>query len=349
MRRYQLLHLEDDPHDAELIRTYLKDSGIPCSVICVSHREGYLRALANRPLDLVISDFNLKQFDGLEAFRLMQEHDPTIPFILVSGALGERRAVECLKTGMTDYVLKDQLERLPPAVERALREAQERRERLTAQAVLLERQQEIENLNQQLQRAIRESQHRIKNNLQILIGLVDAMRVDEASSSPPQTLTRLVSHIRGLATLHDLLTHQASIPGASLDSVSARFALERLIPAMASILTPRTITLDADDVELSLKQISSLSLMINELVSNAIKHGEGAIHISLKQDNKDLILDVCNEGSGFAPGFDPAQSTGIGLSIIESIGTWDLAGTLAYENTATGARVRLRFPCAGSL
>lgn len=342
MRAYQLLHLEDDPLDAELVRACLHDAGSNFTVTTVSRKESYEEALQTSPPDLVISDFNLTGFNGIQAFHLLEATDSTIPFILLSGALGESRAVECLKLGMTDYVLKDQLERLSPAVERALRESHERRERQAAEAALRERQKEIEDLNLRLQRAIMESHHRIKNNLQVLIALIDAMRLDDEPGT--QALTRLARHIRGLASLHDLLTHQTSTPGTPLDSVSARFALERLIPAMVNVLTPRTITLDADEVELSLKQVSSLSLLVNELVSNAIKHGDGAIHVSLKQEETQIQLDVYNEGPGFPPCFDATRSASIGLSLIESIGTWDLAGMLTFENTPSGARVGLSFP-----
>lgn len=345
MMTYQLLHLEDNPNDAELVRACLDASAIQCNVVLAMNQRDYLQAINEKPPDLVISDFRLRGFDGIQAFQLLQERNPNVPFILLSGALGESRAVECLRIGMTDFILKHHLERLAPLVERALREVQERRERITAQAALVERHQEIEDLNKRLQGAIWESQHRIKNNLQILNGLVDAMRADKIPGSP-QSLERLASHIRGLATLHDVFTYQTNTPGASLDRLSARLALERLIPAMASILAPRTLTLDAEDVELTVKQVTSLSLVVNELVSNAIKHGEGAIAISLKQDNVSLVLDVCNDGLGFPPSFDLQKSANTGLELIESIGTFDLGGTLSYENTATGARVRLRFPCA---
>lgn len=342
MTAFRFLHLEDDPLDAELVQGCLDDSGIPCILEVVASRDAYLSALAHGAPDLTISDYNLKGFDGIDAFHLLQQSDPTVPFLLVSGALGESRAVECLKMGMTDYILKDQLERLPQAIERALREARDRRERLVAETALRERQQEIEDLNRRLQRAVMESHHRIKNNLQVLVALVDAMRVGE--NSQPEALTRLARHIRGLATLHDLLTHQTITPGAPLDSVSARFALERLIPALASALDARNLTLDADDVELSLKQVSSIALLVNELVSNAIKHGNGAIVVSLKRDGDYLLLDVCNDGPGFPEGFDPERSASVGLNLIDSIGTWDLEGTLAYENVPSGARVRVRFP-----
>ena len=349
MMNFRLLHLEDDPLDAELVRACLEAALFSCQTTTVSKRESYMEALQAHPPDLVISDFNLSGFNGIEAFHLVQQHDPTIPFILLTGALGESRAVECLKMGMTDYVLKDQLERLPPAVERALREAYERRERLAAEASLQKHQQEIHDLNRRLHRAVLESHHRIKNNLQVLIALVDTMRLDDASGEQSESLARLARHIRGLATLHDLLTHQTSTPGASLDSVSARFALERLLPALASVLTPGALTLDADDIELTLKQISSLSLLVNELVSNAIKHGTGSIRVSLKQERELLVLEVRNDGSGFPSGFDPAVSASVGLNLIESIGTWDLEGKLTYENIPGGALVRLCFPKAADL
>ena len=342
MSARRILHLEDDPFDAELVRACLEP--VPCTVVRVAREADFLRALTDDPPDLVISDYNLSGFDGIRAFQALQEFDPTIPFLLVSGALGESRAVECLKLGMTDYILKDQLDRLPPAIERALREARERRERRAAEAEVREHQQEIEDLNRRLQRAILESHHRIKNNLQILIALVDAMRLGESADTKPESLTRLASHIRGLATLHELLTNQTSTPGASLDSVSARFALERLIPALSSALGVRNLLLDADDVTLSLKQVSAISLLVNELVSNAIKHGDGAIFVSLKRTGEKLRLAVCNDGPGFPPGFDPVASGSVGMSLIESIGTWDLEGTLSFDNTPTGARVSVLFP-----
>jgi two-component sensor histidine kinase len=333
VRVYQLLHLEDSLNDAELVRAYLGESDICCHVTLVTNQADYLQSLTENPPELVISDFRLRGFDGIEAFRLLQRHDPRTPFILFSGALGEGRAVECLKIGMTDFLLKHHLDRLPPLVERALREARERRERLVALA-------EIEDLNRRLQLAIRESQHRIKNNLQVLLGLVEAIRLENSESS---SLTRLASHIHGLAILHDLLLHQTSVPGAAPDTVPARFALERLIPAMATGLWPRTLTLEADDIALSIKQLSALSLVLNELVSNAIKHGQGAISISLKDRGDYLHLEVSDEGPGFPEVFDPSKLSSVGLSIIESIGTWDLAGTLSYETAPLGARVRLHF------
>jgi signal transduction histidine kinase/DNA-binding response OmpR family regulator len=125
----RILHVEDDSSDAELIRRALRTSFGTVSVeVAASHAE-FVRLLRSREFDLVLSDYSLPDFDGLQALRLARRHNPDVPFILVSGTLGEEAAVESLRNGATDYVLKDRLSRLEPAVRRALAEAAERRER----------------------------------------------------------------------------------------------------------------------------------------------------------------------------------------------------------------------------
>ncbi len=123
-----ILLLEDDFADCELIRVRLKNGGINCELKQVVNRTDFLAELQNHSLDLILSDYALPQFDGISALKIAQEIRSDVPFILVSGVLGEERAVEALKDGATDYVLKQRLERLLPSVKRALRESQERRE-----------------------------------------------------------------------------------------------------------------------------------------------------------------------------------------------------------------------------
>ncbi len=123
-----ILLLEDDSVDSELIRATLKNGGINCELKCITTRKEFVAELRNDNLDLILSDYSLPQFDGISALKIATETRPNVPFILVSGVLGEERAIEALKEGATDYVLKQRLERLLPSVKRALRESQERRE-----------------------------------------------------------------------------------------------------------------------------------------------------------------------------------------------------------------------------
>jgi PAS domain S-box-containing protein len=131
----RILSLEDDPNDAELIRETLEADGIICEIIRVDTQADFARSL-NASVDLILADYTLPSFDGLSALRYALGTCPEVPFIFVSGTLGEEVAIEALKIGATDYVLKTRLSRLAPSVLRALREADERSERKRAQEAL---------------------------------------------------------------------------------------------------------------------------------------------------------------------------------------------------------------------
>src|SRR5262245_18827545 len=118
----RVLHLEDDPADAHLVREHLRRSGLDALISVVASREAFDAALAGGGFDVVLCDYHLPRFDGLSALNLARARAGQIPFILVTGALGDERAVELLRSGATDFVLKDRLARLAPAIERALSE-----------------------------------------------------------------------------------------------------------------------------------------------------------------------------------------------------------------------------------
>jgi PAS domain S-box-containing protein len=137
-RLIRVLHLEDSPRDAELIQQKLEIEGLACDIVLANGKEGFEAALARDVYDIILCDHNLPDYDGRSALALAREKLPGVPVISLSGTLGEEEAVECLKRGATDYVLKHRLERLVPAVSRALQEAKERRARLQAEAALRE-------------------------------------------------------------------------------------------------------------------------------------------------------------------------------------------------------------------
>ena len=132
----QFLLLEDSSLDAELIQATLTNGDIECELVRVQTRSTFIETLNSMTFDLILSDYSLPSFDGIAALDLARDICPNVPFILVSGTLGEELAIDTLKRGATDYVLKQRLERLVPAVNRALREAQERRDYQHAIAAL---------------------------------------------------------------------------------------------------------------------------------------------------------------------------------------------------------------------
>jgi PAS domain S-box-containing protein len=132
----RILYLEDEPKDAELVHASLEAEGITCDVIRADTQSDFVAFLRQGAFDLVLADYTLPLFDGISALRIAQEVRPDVPFIFVSGTLGEELAIEALKQGATDYVFKTRLSRIAPSVRRALREADERSERKRAEEAL---------------------------------------------------------------------------------------------------------------------------------------------------------------------------------------------------------------------
>ena len=118
-----VLHVEDSAADAELIEKMLLAGGLPVENIRVETRGAFLEGLKLQPLDLILCDYTLPQFHGLAALELAREHRPDVPFIFVSGTLGDDLAADTLRRGAADYLLKDRLARLVPAVRAALNKA----------------------------------------------------------------------------------------------------------------------------------------------------------------------------------------------------------------------------------
>jgi len=132
----RILSVEDDPKDAELIQDLLETEGIVSEVRRVDTEAALLAALEQGGIDLILADYTLPSFDGISALKFAMNVCPDVPFIFVSGTLGEEVAIEALKIGATDYVLKTRLSRLVPSVLRALREATQKAERKRAEESL---------------------------------------------------------------------------------------------------------------------------------------------------------------------------------------------------------------------
>jgi signal transduction histidine kinase len=132
----RILHLEDDPRDAELVQVMLETEGFSCYVTRVETQVDFCASLERHGFNLILADYTLPAFDGISALQLAAQKRPEVPFIFVSGTLGEEVAIEALTIGATDYVLKTRLSRLVPSVVRALREATERADRKRAEESL---------------------------------------------------------------------------------------------------------------------------------------------------------------------------------------------------------------------
>ena len=132
----RVLLLEDDPTDADLVEETLEAAGIGCQFTRIETESELIASLQRGGFEIVLADYTLPAFDGLSALKITRENWPDLPFIFVSGTLGEEVATDALKIGATDYVLKTRLSRLAPSVHRALCESRERAERKRAEDAL---------------------------------------------------------------------------------------------------------------------------------------------------------------------------------------------------------------------
>jgi signal transduction histidine kinase len=184
-----ILHLEDDANDAALTQSTLQGGGIACATNCVQTQAAFVAALELGGIDLILSDFTLPTFDGLSALKIAHARWPHIPLIFVSGTLGEERAVDSLKSGATDYVLKGHLSRLVPAVRRAMRDVEDRAERCKLEAQFIEAQK-----REVVGHLASGVAHDFNNILAVIMGYSDLIMSELEPDSPLRKYTDEIRH-----------------------------------------------------------------------------------------------------------------------------------------------------------
>lgn len=216
--------------------------------------------------------------------------------------------------------------------------------RKAVENALLERETLLQDLNLRLRRTMTEMHHRIKNNLQIIVDLVELQVSEIADATATPCLQRVADHARTLATLHDLLAQEAAY-GRDTPLVSSRALLDGLLGLLQQTLTGRKIQTRLDDIRLPSRECAALSMLVNELVTNAVKHGGGTVSVTLQESEGRIRLEIDDEGSGFPAGFTPGTNAHVGLQLVESMAHWDLRGDIVYSNRSEGgAHVLVTFP-----
>jgi PAS domain S-box-containing protein len=183
----RILFLEDSPADRELVAERLEAEGWVCHFAFVKTRRQFEAALADGKFDLILSDFTLPAYNGMDAIRAAQEAQPETPFLFVSGTIGEERAIQGIKAGARDCILKDHLEKLAPAVRRALQENEERKERRMAEDRLAE----FSSLGERLAAA-----HTPRQAAEIIVDVADQLlRWDACTFDLYDEATQKITHV----------------------------------------------------------------------------------------------------------------------------------------------------------
>ncbi|WP_246505011.1 sensor histidine kinase [Microvirga antarctica] len=289
----KVLLLEDSALDAELVTEALSGTGLPCEIRNVVSAAPFMEAIQGETWDLVLADYVLPDFDGLSALRVAREAAPETPFIFVSGTLGEEIAIEALKRGATDYVLKQRLERLPATVLRALAEARAREERRRAEEA-------SRDLLEQRTALLHELDHRVKNNLQLLLSLlsIEIRQADRAEARA--ALTRVKERVQALATAHRDLYD--GLGASRFDA--ATFTRELFIEHTSHPDRQHVVAeFDVETVEVASSLAAPMALLFNELIMNALSHGyqdrHGRLTLRMRAHEGRLLFELAD--GAFSP------------------------------------------------
>jgi signal transduction histidine kinase len=310
-KEIHILMLEDDLADAELTQYALREGGIHFSLARVETRDDYVEQLDDSPPGLILSDFSLPGFDGYKALNIARDKCPETPFIFVTGTMGEEVAIETLKSGATDYVLKTRLSRLAPAVHRALREAQGRAERKKAEDQLRESHERLRALSEYLQSVREEERTRIAREVHDELGqALTGCKLDASwlAARLPRQLKPLVERARALtshidSTIQTVRRIATELRPGVLDHLGLAAALEW----QANEFQNRTgIRCDVQgevrkpmlDTDLS----TTLFRIFQETLTNIIRHaGATQVSVTLRQTDGQIVLQVRDNGRGISP------------------------------------------------
>jgi signal transduction histidine kinase len=367
-KQLRVLMVEDIEEDARLVLRELSRAGFEPQHTRVASRVELLRALGSE-WDVVLCDYSMPGFSGMEALALVRESVEDLPFIIVSGTVGETRAVEIMRAGAHDYVFKNNLQRLGVVIERELREAERRREHrgLQEQLLLAERMASIGMVAAGVV-------HEINNPLTALLGSAElalqALRSKNAAGVGPEhstaqseldrvleaaeRLSRIVADVK-------LFSHAGTDPIDAVDvhaalSSSVRLALHEAA-GRCQILTDYGQT---PPVNLSASRLGQVFLNLLLNAAQAIAPGnasENHIHISTHTDAEGwAVVEISDTGSGIAPAlqktlFEPfittkavGAGTGLGLFITQRI-VKEAGGRLEFvSELGHGTRFRVCLP-----
>ncbi|MBB3016978.1 two-component sensor histidine kinase [Microvirga lupini] len=307
----RILLLEDSALDAELVTEALSSAHLAATIERVDTAADFTRAVQESGWDIILADYRLPAFDGLSALEIVQARAPGTPFIFVSGALGEEVAVEALKRGATDYVLKHSLDRLPGTVLRALAEARERADKRQAQDAL-------QTLLEQQTALLHELDHRVKNNLQLLLSLIGIEIRQAEDDQVRQVLSRMRERLQALAAAHrDLYDGKGA---ARFDASSfAKGLCEELTAAMPEVrIAPE---FEIENVEVEASKAAPIALLFNEIIVNALTHAyqqrHGKLKLALRIRDGILLFQISDEA--FSPEEKAAAQNSASGTILKAL------------------------------
>ena len=381
----KILILEDVAFDAELIEYELRREGVKFLSKRVETKESFISELGELRPDLILADHSLPKFDGLSALKIANKECPYIPFLFVSGKIGEEFAVNALKEGATDYIFKNNLSKLVPAIQRALKECHEKIEREKAQKALrkahfeleqqvLERTKALSRVNDDLRAEmdererienklkksleekeilLKEIHHRVKNNLQIISSLLNLQSRYINDEEMLDIYKESQNRVKSMAIIHEKLYQSEDLARIDFGDYVKSLVMDLFNSYGVDNIEP---DVNIHDILLDINTAIPCGLIVNELVTNSIKHGflanrshansqlspkRDKIAVDITKEDETYILSVYDNGIGFPDDLDFHNTDSLGMQLVISL-TSQLRGTVELERT-NGTLFRIIF------
>jgi len=308
VQKLRILVIEDNPTDANLVLGELRRAGFEVTSDLVENRQEVSDHLDKNTYDIVLADYNLPQFRGMEAVQIIRDKGLTVPLILISGALKSVTAVECVKQGATDYVLKDHLARLPACVRRAVWESQLREESKQAQAELANKVDELARSNRDLEQFAYVASHDLQEPLR-MIATYTQLLAEKYRGRLDENADKYIGYavegaLRMQALIEDVLAFsRVGRNGRDHVRTESSAALDQALQMLSVAARESALTVKADPLPPVWADHSQLVQLFQNLIGNAIKF-RGAnplqVKVSATRQGAEWIFAVDDNGIGIA-------------------------------------------------
>ncbi len=352
----RILHLEDSPLDHQLVERSLRKSGLPFEIRRVDALKEFGQNLHEAEFDLILADYHLAGFTAIDAWQIASRQAPAVPFVLLSGAIGEAAAVEAIKLGMSDYLLKDNLGKLPHVIVRAMELAQTRQAKIRADAELALSERRLADFAEHLQSTIEQERASIAREIHDDIGgSLAAIKFDLAWIGRHSSDQVLKTHVE---TANDMLQHaigasqriMMNLRPAVLDQGLAA-ALDWLCAGFekrTGIKTSLTTSLGQTEPEKAIQLTAYRTAQ--EALTNISKYAHcSQATMELSDAGGVLTLEISDNGCGISAGqLDKPKSYGLrGLrERAKTVGGWLDVSSRLDNTSGVGTSIILSVPIA---
>ncbi len=307
--KLKVLLIEDDPVDKELILRALRNGGFDPEADTADDREKFVACIEKNSYHVILADYSLPSWRGTDALELLQQRGLDVPFVLVTGSLGDEKAVDCIKQGTADYILKDHLARLAVAVRRALREKNLRRERQHAEEELARKAEELARSNRDLEQFAYVASHDLQEPLR-MVATYTQLLGDRYRGKLDEKADKYIAYavdgaLRMQMLINDLLVYsRVGRQHGEPQRIAATDIVQRALKNLEAAISESGAHVTCDELPTLYVEPGPLVQVFQNLIGNAMKfHGSEPprIQVSAQEKGAQWVFSVTDNGIGIDP------------------------------------------------